>query len=39
MVGKFITHETNVLRKGWSPPCTGLLHQPKRPRRKNDTNV
>ena len=33
-IGKAVEVETNVLQKDWPPYCNGILHQPKRPKKK-----
>lgn len=33
-VGKIVEYQANVTNSGWPPTCVGLIHQPKRFRKK-----
>lgn len=34
-VGKIVEFEANTMDAGWPPRCAGLIHQPKRPKKKS----
>ena len=36
VVERIARNEVEKVRRGWPPICSGILHQPKRPKRKDD---
>lgn len=34
VVGKVAEIQANIVDSSWPPKCAGLLHQPKRPKKK-----